>query len=154
MRRNVLLLAACLLASSYAWPEEGVVDIEIKLIRPISVQKSNDMLFPDFVAGVGGTIRSDDTGVNNSTGANALLLVSGEPEMTYTVTGYEDGMKLSNGGYNVAVALEIIGLNTRALDVNGADQFYVRGTADISASIGANPQGIYTGKATLMVSYN
>lgn len=151
-RAGILLAMACAAtAASVSW---GAV---------IAISNSGALAFGKFVAGSGGTVAVSANGVRSAsggvmlvpsgTGAAAQFAVSGDPNLTYSISLPTDGVAALTSGTN-SMAVNTFTSSpslTGTLSAGGTDTVSVGATL----SVGSNQAtGNYSGSFNVTVDYN
>lgn len=125
----------------------------IYLQKRISLSRTQNMVFPKMVEGVGGTIYTyTGVGIDGQPGQNAIFVVSGEPNKTFYVS--TSSVTMSDGaGHSMSVTITVDPASPWTIGTGGTKTINLRGATTISSSKATHPKGTYTGTGTITVNY-
>jgi hypothetical protein len=144
------LLSSTFLSPAYC--TDFAFDMDLYLLKPLSVNNTSDIVFPEVIKGLASSITSDQSGVGGLLGHSASFSVTGEPMKSYTISGYSNGLPMHGpSGKTITASLTITGGDSRALDSSGEDSFQVKGQVLLDDTC---LPGSYDGSISLVMSYN
>jgi len=125
----------------------------IYLQKRISLSRTQNMVFPKIVEGVGGTIYTyTGVGIDGQPGQNAIFVVSGEPNKTFYVS--TSSVTMSDGaGHSMSVSIVIDPASPWAIGTGGSTTLNLKGRTTVSSSKITHPKGSYIGTGTITVNY-
>jgi hypothetical protein len=134
-----------------------------RAVTAVAISNTEDLAFGKFAAGSGGTVAISATGVRSAsggvilvtsaTGAAAKFTVSGDPNLTYSISLPADGtIMLTSGAQTMA-------LKAFSSSPSGIGQLSAGGTQTLSVGAtltvgGSQTTGSYSGAFDVTVDYN